>query len=431
VQLTPKGSIRSALTAATAALLGGSAAHAAGDNRVESTLLLYSEVHRVQAAEGMLGLTRALPGNRVFSARFTFDALTGASPNGATPSRSIQTFTRPSGSSSYAVKPGETPLDNTFKDTRLGVDGTLTQPLGRLTSALAGAHISAEHDYTSVGANVGLTRDLFRKNTTLAASVALTHDIVSPLGGVPTPLTPMAAPTDGGGDVGEEDGRGSGPGEGKNLVDMVLGLTQVLSRRTIVRFNYSYSHANGYLTDPYKLLSVVQGPADTRPGEPVDYVYESRPKQRDKRAVYGEVRQYLGGHTIDVSYRYFWDDWGITSKTVDLFYRLPLPAGHALLPHVRWYRQTGADFFRSYLLNGAALPTSVSADSRLAPFHALTVGLQYALPVAPDTHVDFGAEYYHQAGDLSPPSSMGILSDHELFPRMNAVMVRVGFNRDF
>lgn len=432
MQLSGKATLRGALAAITATLLGNGVVHAEGDNRVESSILLYSEVNRVQAAEGIVSLTRALKGGRLFNARITLDGLTGASPNGATISGQIQTFTGASGNSSYTAKPGEIPLDDTFKDTRFSIDGSLTQPLNRLTSAIFGAHLSVEHDYTSLGANVGFTRDFNRKNTTLSGSAAFSHDIIRPLGGTPAPFSEMAAAINNDGIEGESEDDGSGPGMGKNVFDAVLGVTQVLNRKTIVRVDYSFDHTSGYLNDPYKLFSVVQGPSGDAPGEPVAYLYESRPDNRVKQAVYAEMRRYFGGHTIDASYRYFWDDWGVRSQTVDLHYRLPLMSGHAIKPHFRWYRQTAADFYRTYLVAGSPLPKHASADYRLAPFHAITVGLQYFIPVQQSMYLSLGVEYYRQAGDISPPpSSYGILSRHNLFPDMDAAMVRLGFSHDF
>ena len=438
MQLTGQPSIRKALTALTVAVLGSTGvAHATGDNRVESSILLYSEVNRVQAAEGIIGFSRMLKGGKLLNARFTFDGLTGASPNGATPSKNIQTFTRPSGSSSYTVKPGDIPLDDTFKDTRFSFDGSLSQPLNRVTTWVFGAHLSTEHDYTSLGVNTGLTRDFNRKNTTLAASVAFSHDIVKPEGGAPTPLSSMNLASDddnaGEGEDEREGGEGleSGPGKGKDVFDAVLGITQILDRKTVVRLNYSYNRSSGYLNDPYKLLSIVQGSSGSDPGEPVGYIYEGRPDNRNKQAVFAEIRRYLGGHTIDLSYRYFWDNWGITSQTIDVHYRLPLSSGHALQPHFRWYRQAESDFYQSYLLDGSPTPASASADYRLAPFHAITVGLQYLFPIAQDVHLSLGAEYYRQSGDLSPPKSLGVLSRTDIFPNMDAIMIRAGFSRDF
>lgn len=435
MQLTGNSSIRGALTAITAALLGTTGiAHAEENNRIESSLLLYSETNRVQAAEGIFSLTKQLRGGRLFNARITLDGLTGSSPNGAAPSNHIQTFTRPSGSSSYSVKAGEIPLDNTFKDTRYSLDGGYTLPVNRMTTAIVGAHLSTEHDYTSLGINGGLTRDFNRRNTTLSASLSLSHDLVSPRGGAPTPLTSMAAPSEDHGEhEGEDDeGRGGGgQGMNKNVFDAVFGVTQVLDRRTVARFNYSFNHSSGYLNDPYKFVSVVQGPAGSEPGEPVDYIYEARPGSRSKHALFGELRRYFAGHTIDLSYRYFWDTWGIRSNTIDAYYHLPIAAGHSLEPHFRYYKQTEADFYSAYLVDGPSLPTSASADYRLAPFHALTYGLQYLFPLGNGSHLSLGAEYYHQAGDLSPPKSLGTLSTMNLFPEMKAVMVRVGFSRAF
>lgn len=433
MQLTKTGSIAGTLTALTATLLGGGAIHAAGDNRLESSLLLYSETNRVTAGEGILSLTRALKDGRFVSGRFTLDGLTGASPNGATPSNAIQTFTRPSGNGSYTVKPGEIPLDRTFKDTRYGFDGSLTLPLDRFSTAVFGGHVSLEHDYTSVGTSVALSRDLNKRNTTLSVSAAVSHDNVSPLGGTPAPLSLMTATTGGEGrGEDDEDGEIESPGKGKNVLDAMFGITQVLDRRTLLRFNYSLNHASGYLNDPYKLLSVVQPTGAGDPGEPLHYLYEARPDSRTKHALFGELRRYIGrGHTINLSYRYFWDDWGIVSRTLDVHYHLPLVKGHALEPHVRWYRQTGADFYRAFLVDGTPLPSQASADYRLAPFHAFTVGLQYALPVAPGAELRIGTEFYRQTGDVVSPTGLGPLSSHELFPNMDAIMVRIGFSRRF
>ena len=421
--------------AVTAVLIGGSMARAADTDQLQSSLLLYSEENRVQAGEGIVNYTHTLKGGRVLSAGLSFDALTGPSPNGAAPSNGIQTFTRPSGSGSYTAEPGETPLDDTFKDTRISAKGNYSLPFGRLTTVDFGGHFSTEHDYTSVGANLGLTRDLNRRNTTVSFSAAFSHDFVRPEGGTPVPLSIMGVSADDDELEDEfEDERGDREGSGddtKNVIDAVFGVTQVLDRQTLLRVNYSFSHSSGYLNDPYKILSVVQDRTGAEPGEPVDYLYESRPDSRSKHALYSEVRRYIGGHVVNLSYRYFWDDWGINSHTVDLQYRLPLGGAHALQPHVRWYRQTAADFYSSYLVESAPLPANASADYRLAPFHALTFGLQYFFPLAPQTNFSIGAEYYYQAGDISPPEAFGPLSRFDLFPELKAVMIRAGLSYEF
>jgi hypothetical protein len=54
--------------------------------------------------------------------------------------------------------------------------------------------------------------------------------------------------------------------ETKDIIDVVIGVTQVVSRKMLVQLNYSFSNSSGYLTDPYKILSLVDGTSgDTIP----------------------------------------------------------------------------------------------------------------------------------------------------------------------
>lgn len=90
----------------------------------EVAILGYSEVDRVTTIEPVISTSKTFDDNSVVSFRLVVDALTGASPNGAAPSDQIQTFTRPSGSGSYQASAGETPLDDTFHDTRVSLSGS-------------------------------------------------------------------------------------------------------------------------------------------------------------------------------------------------------------------------------------------------------------------------------------------------------------------
>ena len=430
MQLDGQRSIRATLTAITATLLGSSASAASGPGKLDTSLLIYSETDRVKTAEGVLDFTRTLSDQRSIGLRLTLDALTGASPNGATPSSHVQTFTAPSGGQSYVAPAGVLPLDDTFSDKRLALDGSLVESLDRITFLNVGGHLSLEHDYTSFGLNGGITRDFNRRNTTLGISLSYNHDIVSPIGGAPAPFASMPPPSvEGGGDgENEGEGTGAGAGEGKDVVDVVFGITQVLDRNTLLRANYSLDRSSGYLNDPYKILSVVQDPNAAEPGEPVGYVYEKRPDARNEQSVFGELRRYIAGSTLDLSYRYFWDDWGIVSQAADVFLRLPVGHGHSLEPHFRWYHQSESDIHEYYLVDGQPLPKYASADSRLAEFDAYTYGLQYSLPLDLDSGLRFSAEYYTQKGARGPPDAIGILQQYDLFPPLDVIMVRLGYS---
>ena len=163
MQLTaPRPGLRAQLAAATVALLGVTSMPARAVEGTSSALL-YTEPNRVTAFETRADFRKDLGKERVLRFNFALDALTGASPNGALPSRLPQTFTGPSNSTSFRVAPGETPLDESFKDTRYAAGAGLDLPVGRLTTSTLGLNLSTEQDYFSAGGNVSVARDFFGK----------------------------------------------------------------------------------------------------------------------------------------------------------------------------------------------------------------------------------------------------------------------------
>ena len=56
-------------------------------------------------------------------------------------------------------------------------------------------------------------------------------------------------------DVGDDSSKAGR--DSKDVLDLLLGFTQVIGPTTVLRVNYSYSDSSGYLNDPYKILSVV------------------------------------------------------------------------------------------------------------------------------------------------------------------------------
>lgn len=414
--------LRTALGLATASLLGGVAgpAHAEGLT-TEGVSLVYLEPDRVQAWETAASVTRTFDADRVLTGKLVVDVLTGASPNGAVPSRSIQTFTRPSGHGSFEVAPGKTPLDDTFRDTRY--DGTLSyrMPLGRLTGLTLSGHGSTEHDYLSLGVSGRLTRDFDRRNRTLALGLSVSRDEIDPEGGIPEPLALMRA-------AGESPNR-IGGSDTKSVVDAVIGVTQIIDRETVGRLNYSATYASGYQTDPFKIVSVVGAPGTVEAGEPLAQRFESRPDSRLKQSLYGELRRFLGGPVANVSYRFQWDDWSVTSHTVDLRTRFPVGDRTAITPHLRYYHQSEADLYRAFLIDGDPLPDHVSADPRLAGLDAATFGAEVSHVLPHGNEVTLTAEYYDQFDSRGPPDAFGALDGLDLYPGVSALMFRVGYAR--
>jgi hypothetical protein len=452
MQLKPDSGagIGAAVAAASCALLGTTPSQRAVAQEqsgwdVQASTLYYGEADgRVQDVSAEALASKAIDEDRKVGIHVTVDALTGASPNGAAPSNQPQTFTRPSGQASYTVPAGELPLDDTFHDTRVAADVTWTQPLGRLTTVDLGGGASYEYDYRHLGINANIAREFNRRNTTLSAGLAFAADSVDPVGGVPTPFGAVGAaggePDDadriaaldddeGGGDDHGEGG-GGGASESKSVTDALLGVTQVLGPRTLMQFNYSFSDASGYLNDPYKMLSVVDAvTGELIPGATGDsglYLFENRPDTRTKQSLFALLKHDLGGHVLEASYRYMTDDWGIDSQTLDLHVRFAMSDGRYLQPHVRYYTQTAADFYRTVLFDGGLLPEFASADYRLAAFDGVTLGFKYGWPgKLGDWSVR--AELYQQSGQASPGSDVGVLHEIDLDPNMQAVIAQFSF----
>jgi len=293
------------------------------DWNVDTAFLYYGESDgRVQAAEPAIHVGHNLGDDDRIDLRLVVDVLTGATPNGAHATKSMQTFTTPSGSGSYTAGPGETPLDDSFHDTRVALGADWTMSLDRVSKVILGLNVSGEYDYFSLGVSSTYLRDFNNKNTTLAVGLAFNNDTVKPVGGVPIDLAPMVA-------QGYPLNRRASD-DTKTLTDFLIGITQVVNRSTIMQLNYTYGMTDGYQNDPYKIVSVIdpatQLPADTsffdtattgnRP-----YVYESRPDSRTRNSLFFNTAHHLTEDVINFSYRYYWDDWGITSNTLDLKYR--------------------------------------------------------------------------------------------------------------
>jgi len=426
-----KDNFNATLAAATCALLGSAATPVAAEEEAgrwsfDSTLLYYGESDdRVQDISAAVSALRDFGDERKLSATLTADTLTGASASGAIALNRPQTFTSPSGRAVYTTAAGEVPLDDTFLDTRFALNASWSQPLARLYTFSAGASFSTEYDYTHLGANLSLARDFNKRNTTLSAGVAWSQDDVDPVGGRPIPLSQML-------DVGNGANKRNG-GESKDVLDLLLGFTQVLNRTTVLRVNYSYSDSSGYLNDPYKLLSVVDPlTGDTLVRVPVGqgpdgvYVFESRPDKRTKQSLYAEVKHAFGTPVMHFAYRYMTDDWGIDSNTAELRVRWPLGDGY-IEPQLRYYTQSAADFYRASLVGGAALPRYASADFRLGDFDATTLGIKYGHGTASGNEWSVRAEYYQQNGSVPREQIVGNQANREQYPDLSAVIVQFGY----
>jgi hypothetical protein len=390
--------VRQRLSAAACLLLAGSMPAAAETTaptpwQFDGTALLYGELAKAQVLEPTGRITRMFANGHSLSAQFAVDVITGASPTGEMPSGKVQTVTSASGTTSTtsAVAIPTHP----FSDRRTALDVSWLAPLGSRVTATTAAHYSGEKDYRSVGGNAKLSVDLMSRLTTLTVGGGYNGDEVFPVGGIATGL------------VGDSLPRTPGS-EAKDVVIGLVGLSRVMSRRWLLGVTASRSREQGYLTDPYKMVSLL----DPATGLPDAAVNEKRPESRVRNDVLASSVLHRDQNVQYLNYRYYWDDWGVRSHTVDFRLRHDLSDDRWVQPHFRFYEQTRAQFFVFGLIHGPPLPAFASADDRLGRLRTVTLGGTYGFHL-PGHSGEFTvrAEYLYQwvAGRpiLHGPASSG------------------------
>ena len=76
---------------------------------------------------------------------------------------------------------------------------------------------------------------------------------------------------------------------------------------------------------------------------------ERLPDNRFKIAIGGRLNWYLNEFlTLRTFYRYYFDDWGITSNTASIEFAVKITDKFTLYPSYRFYNQGAADYFNPY-----------------------------------------------------------------------------------
>jgi len=417
MQLDKKAKVYDLIALASCSLLGVSAPVLAekssvDDWKVDTAILYYNETDRVSAVESAVSISKNLGGDKILSGKLTMDSLSGSSHNGAAISDYEQTFTSPSGEGTYTIAPGEVPLDPNFEDDRNSFSLQMSQPLTRVMNLEYGAAYSTEFDYKSLSVNASLMRDFNQRNTTLSAGLSYAQDEISPRDGLPTLYSLMSDNAKSGSDT-------------KNTIDLLMGVTQVINRNTIMQFNYGFGNSTGYHNDPYKIVSIVSDATNA----PLGYLFESRPDSRTKHSLYWQTKHHFDQDMVDLSLRLMADDWGVNSQTLDMHYRWNISDNNYLEPHVRYYTQSAADFYKEKISNegltAEQLATQyqnegrdVTADYRLGNMDATTIGVKWGARLFGTHQLTSRIELYQQSGDSK-------VSD------VDAIIFQVGYGLKF
>ncbi len=369
------------------------------DWSVDASFVNYAESdERVTVNKSLANLARETDSGTL-TVGLVHDAMSGASPSGALRGDGeTVTYAGPSGGGFDTAAGADGSLAG-FEDERVQASAGYEQELSSRYTLGYGGVVSQESDYDSLGANVSLARESADKATTADIGLALTSDTIyrSDTGGTPEPLAPT------------EEGVNFGDGT-RNTTDVSFGLSRVLNRRTVARAMLQLGQSSGYHTDPYKVLSVAD--AD---GRVLENRYESRPDERTRTSLGLTLAHTLPErpHSVHLGYRFYSDDWGVASHTLDARYRHRLTKRQYLEPHVRFYAQGAADFYTPFLEAdaglGAQLPQTgfASADYRLDGVTSTTFGLKYGIALTPELDLRVRAEMLSQSFDTAEYDSLG------------------------
>lgn len=168
----------------------------------------------------------------------------------------------------------------------------------------------------------------------------------------------------------------------KNTASAFASLSLVLDRVSAIESGIQLNYQTGYLSDPYKLVSVGDAlDPDTRP----DRRTEAAWLVRYRRAFGENAALHLDSHLAANS-------WGQHSLTLEASWYQSLRDGWQLVPGVRYYSQSRARFYAPFFAAGSG--PDFSSDYRLGAFGAAAANLNLRKRI---DHWEFsaGGERYH------------------------------------
>lgn len=341
----------------------------AEDWAVDASYLHYAEEDRITVDKLIGSLVTNVSESDKIKVDLVFDTMSGSTPSGALiGAGSFITVTTPSGAGGFSASSGDTSLAH-FDDTRLGVAVDWEHTKRRVHRINYGTSISVEKDYTSFGLNTNYAQDTSSRIVTYSAGIAASFDDVRrSSGGTPEPFAKF------GEGLTLENGN-------KVTIDTIFGVTKVLNRRTLGQLNFTTGFSEGYLTDPYKLISRTEVLPAGGIAELNTY-YERRPSSRQRSNIYTSLAHTTrNDNVLHMSYRYYWDEWDIVSNTFDFRLKIRYGSGFYVEPHFRYYDQTAANFYfysiEEATYDASSFPEYASADYRLDQFDAVTVGVNF------------------------------------------------------
>ncbi len=248
----------------------------------------------------------------------------------------------------------------------------------------ANVSIANEYDYFSLGFGGSYTKLFNEKNTELSISANVFLDSWTAI--YPTELRPFGNGGDGLNNSLFTQNTITGNSNyapifneftetGRNSYSVGLGFSQILTKNMQGSLSLDFIQQDGLLSTPFQRVYFADIADSFIDNFQLADAIEQLPDTRFKVAIGGRLNWYLNEKvTLRSFYRYYFDDWGITSHTASLEVPFKISDKFTIYPSYRFYNQTAADYFRPYQ-TALSTETFYTSDYDLSQYNVNQFGI--------------------------------------------------------
>ncbi|MCF8059325.1 MAG: DUF3570 domain-containing protein [Bacteriovoracaceae bacterium] len=207
---------------------------------------------------------------------------------------------------------------------------------------------SSEYDYTSLNGTLSASRSFANDNFTLGGSFQYYNDEVSLFKDISPPSAARIS-----------------TGLSRKIMAASLTASQILTVRDIIQFDATFARSKGYLESTANTVNI----AGVREVEVLP----------DTRSRYALSSKWVHGlskmSALNLSYRYYWDQWDINAHTVRGAYLFDIEEDESFMEiFARIHKQNETKYFKGRF---AAAETFMTSDSDMASYESYEGGVFY------------------------------------------------------
>jgi hypothetical protein len=213
---------------------------------------------------------------------------------------------------------------------------------------------SDESDYQAETSSVSISHDMFGDLTTVSLGYSVGND-----------------------DIGRNGDNEFG--ESLKRQNYRIGVSQILTKESILDFDWETITDEGYLSNPYRSYRYL----DPLTESGYSFQAERYPSTRTSNALALRLKYYLPYRAaLSGEYRYFNDTWGISANNVEFAYTHPLQQDWVVDVRYRYYTQSAANFY-SDLFSRVNEQNYLARDKELSTFQSHTIGFTVSYDFQP------------------------------------------------